>query len=265
MALQRACTLAILCVAICSFGPRTAGGKPAPRIDARKQVAVAPVSRQPSGGLIGTIPIGYYSAPQRTGSYYLPVKWWKRAMPILVVLHGSGGRGYDILSAFKHLADYYGFLIVAPDSHNKDQWFTPNSGQAFTSDWEHIEACFQYVKNIRGVRINPRRVAYAGFSRGGYAASAMASRVGRATHAMVYHSLVLKSQFGKNRLRGLWISTGVSDQLFPPRRVGPAITAFKNAEPYYRNRIHFQTFSGGHNTNNVGGELNSSIKWWFRT
>ncbi len=41
-----------------------------------------------------------------------------------------------------------------------------------------------------------RRVAYAGFSRGGYAAAAMASRVGRATHAMVYHSLVLKQQVG---------------------------------------------------------------------
>ena len=34
--------------------------------------------------------------------------WYKRPLPILVVLHGSGGRGYDILSAFKHLADYHG-------------------------------------------------------------------------------------------------------------------------------------------------------------
>lgn len=37
---------------------------------------------------------------------------------------------------------------------------------------------------------------------------------------------------------------GVSDGLFPPRRVGPAITAFKNADPYYRNRIHFQVRIG---------------------
>ncbi len=28
---------------------------------------------QPSGGILGTIPIGYYEAPSRTGSYYLPV------------------------------------------------------------------------------------------------------------------------------------------------------------------------------------------------
>ncbi len=50
-----------------------AAGKPAPRIDARKAVAAQPVSRQPSGGILGTIPIGYYEAPSRTGSYYLPV------------------------------------------------------------------------------------------------------------------------------------------------------------------------------------------------
>lgn len=50
------------------------------------------------------------------------------------------------------------FIIVAPDSHNKDQWYTPNAGQAFTSDFEHIEACFQYVKNLGGVRINSRWV-----------------------------------------------------------------------------------------------------------
>lgn len=48
------------------------------------------------------------------------------------------------------------FLIVAPDSHNTDQWFTPNAGQPFTSDWEHIEACFQHVRGLRGVRINSR-------------------------------------------------------------------------------------------------------------
>lgn len=56
------------------------------------------------------------------------------------------------------------------------------------------EACMETGSCIIMSHNRRRRIAYAGFSRGGYAAAAMATRVGRATHAIVYHSLILKQQ-----------------------------------------------------------------------
>ena len=164
---------------------------------------------------------------------------------------------------------------MAPESIYAMQWEMADANEPFTQDWDHVEACYQWVTNIPGVRVNnkcarpqlptphhswqlfqlnslnsvvvilislsgphtgksvfsscyqllhhldyrltitfhayhtrlraqtatdkasislPRsKIAYAGFSRGGYSAAALASRVGRATHCMEFHSSTTNS------------------------------------------------------------------------
>ena len=48
------------------------------------------------------------------------------------------------------------FAVIAPDSHQSLYWYNSKPGQPFTTDWEHVEACYQYVKNLQDVMFNPR-------------------------------------------------------------------------------------------------------------
>lgn len=48
------------------------------------------------------------------------------------------------------------FIIVAPESIYDMQWEMADANKPFTQDWNHVEACYQWVTNIPGVRINSK-------------------------------------------------------------------------------------------------------------
>lgn len=122
------------------------------------------------------------------------------------------------------------FIIVAPDSMDALHWGQVDDDKPFSTDWEHVQACYQYVTTLPHVIKNRSRIVYAGaptcvslesmtdaanhppalhsdarsmchtmytcagFSRGGYSAGAIASRFAEATHGLVMHSAVTPQQ-----------------------------------------------------------------------
>lgn len=55
---------------------------------------------------------------------YLPAgrKSWRR-LKIMVLLHGSGMEGNQMIDNFWRLADKYQIMLVAPDSRNPMYWY----------------------------------------------------------------------------------------------------------------------------------------------
>ena len=60
------------------------------------------------------------------------------------------------------------FIIVAPDSSKPTIWGMRMATQPFSTDWEHVQACYRYVMSLPHVRKDPRHVAYAGVPSGGW-------------------------------------------------------------------------------------------------
>lgn len=57
------------------------------------------------------------------GQLYLPSGIRsKQTVKVLVLLHGSGMNGGQMVDNFWQLADRYRFMIIAPDSHNPMYW-----------------------------------------------------------------------------------------------------------------------------------------------
>lgn len=50
------------------------------------------------------------------------------------------------------------------------------------------QACLDYMRSIKGVRIDMRHITTAGISMGGYMAAALATNYPIFTHGMVFHS-----------------------------------------------------------------------------
>lgn len=48
------------------------------------------------------------------------------------------------------------FMILAPESSWAEEWQMASASQPFTMDWNHVEACYQWVTHIPGVRVDNR-------------------------------------------------------------------------------------------------------------
>src|SRR5487761_2599433 len=81
-------------------------------------------------------------------------------LPALLLLHGAGGRGIDMLNAWKELAGLERIILVAPDF--------PLDARFETTIPRLFPALMDAVKRER--HFNPRRVYVFGYSAGGYCA-----------------------------------------------------------------------------------------------
>ena len=74
-----------------------------------------------AGGRDAEAPIGVQNEAGRSGWFYIPAGSRSEGIQLLVVLHGSGGSGRDVLDIFRPLAKERHFAIVAPDSRRSPQ------------------------------------------------------------------------------------------------------------------------------------------------
>lgn len=223
--------------------------------------SVSPPSTSRAGGIIGSIPIGYIDTSDgRNGGYYLPKGWENKALPVLVMLHGSRQSGNTEIRAYMGLADKYKFIIIAPSSHKSKYWFAPQrSSSRLTSDIWHSIACYEYVQKLSKVKFDEKKILIGGFSRGGHAAVSLATRITFATHAMATHSAFTPASLGTH-LVPIFVSTGYSDPLYTPERVKKAIAyASKQISGL---DVTLKLFSGGHSQANTN-ELKAGVQWWL--
>ena len=80
------------------------------------------------------------------------------ALPLLVLLHGSGHNGLSLVERWKDLASKEGIVLAGPDSLDPSRWTTDNDGPNVIHD---------LVETVKTrCRIDPRRIYLFGHSGG---------------------------------------------------------------------------------------------------
>lgn len=201
------------------------------------------------------------NASGRTGAYYLPAVARERRVPLLVVLHGSGGSGGNIISLFVELAQARGFAIIAPDSRIHPTagatWEVGDKQGDVTPDLTHVMDCIEWVRGKTGLLVDESRVLIAGYSGGASSAPYIASNRLGFTHAAVLHGGVFAGGIGPRRFRA-WFSTGELDRYRPVAHVQQAATAL---QALGFPDLTIRSYGGGHDLSDA--ELQDLIDWWL--
>ena len=93
-------------------------------------------------GITGTIRVT--TSTGRQGAYYLPHNPESRALPLLVMLHGSGGKGSGAVLRLRDLAERQKFIVVGPDFVSvAGVWLVEPGAGGATEDHRHIIGCLR--------------------------------------------------------------------------------------------------------------------------
>ena len=181
-------------------------------------------------------------------------------MPLLVVLHGTGGAGDEILAAFRPLAQAHHFAIVAPDSRRTPggalTWEVGDQPGDVTPDLTHTLSCIEWVRTHSGLVIDASRALIVGYSGGGSSAPYIGSNRPPFTHIAVLHGGVFPGGIGPRRA-SVWFSTGEQDPYRPVALVKQS-AADLSALGF---AVTFRTYPGGHELSDA--ELRDLIRWWL--
>lgn len=247
--------------------PRNAPVSAAPNLAAVTSVAQALSTQSPSSlgssSLTPSIPArrGVFTARNsfgRSGAYYLPPNYQTRALPLVVLFHGTGVDGSVALGELLPLAEAKSLLVVAPDSGRAPDgtatWQVGDHPGDRTADFEHSRACLREFEALPGVRIQ-RRLAL-GYSGGGSSAPYFATNDSRFDAFAVLHGGIFVGGFGGYARRG-WFSTGQSDGWRSPAQVRVAAEQARGAGV----SVTMREFPGGHNL--ALPEIEAALDWWL--
>ena len=200
------------------------------------------------------------TSTRRQGAYYLPRDHESRPFPLLVILHGTGGKGSLVILRLSELAEREGFMAVAPDSVNvAGVWVIGQRPDGVTEDHRHVMSCVREVLALPGVRVDGARVLIAGFSAAGSAAPFIASHEDLFTAFAVLHGHVVLDGLGPRRVPG-WLSTGDRDRLRPVASIRSAADQLARRKGF--SDLEIRVFRGAHTLHE--SELNALVAWWLR-
>lgn len=212
--------------------------------------ADAPVKRVPTGyfdfrnGVVGYIP---HSAAG------------KRA-PLLVLLHGAGGEGVDMVERFKAEAERRGVILLAPKSGgitwDTILFFNPDYGSfapiaklpptnppmAFGADIKRVDQALSQL--LEHVAVDPERVGLLGFSDG----ATYALAIGPRNHQLFGTVIALSPGFAfptmrKGRHQRIFLAHGTEDRVL--RFIGSKRDIVPNLIRH-GHQVTFVRFNGGH-------------------
>jgi predicted esterase len=196
----------------------------------------------------------------RSGALFVPPQAASGPRPLLVLFHGTGGSGLDILRAFLALAERHGVVLLAPDSGRSPDgtynWQVPDSPGETTPDQQHIKACLDELYATPDLAIDAEHVLAAGHSGGASTAAYQGTRDMRIRAFAVLHGGVFPKGLGSNRVPA-WFSTGNEDTLRPPAVVERAAAA---AAPY-AGLVTTRFYPGGHGLH--PSEMSDLFAWWL--
>jgi len=147
------------------------------------------------------------------------------AVPLIVLLHGSGRNGLSLMEKWKDLASREGVIIAGPDSRDSQGWQIPGDGPGFIHD---------LVEALRAkYPINPRRIYLFGHSAGAVFALNLSMMESEYFAATAVHAGSWRTQrefsavdYAK-RKTPLAIIVGDRDAYFPLQSVQATETALK--------------------------------------
>jgi len=233
---------------------------PAPASDVSAMRAPAGEAQRRAEGRAGALTTR--NSVGRSGAFYLPSTYERRALPLVVAIHGTGGRGADMVALFRSAAEREKFIVVGPDSNLTTSgvatWSVPDHPGDTSVDSEHIRRCVSEVRSMREVVVDETRVLVAGLSGGGSTAPYTASVDEPYSAFAVLHGGVFAGGLGGRRVRG-WFSTGDSDALRPPPGVEAAAQQLRGAGFA---QIEYRVFREGHVVGDE--ELRELLAWWLQ-
>ncbi len=217
------------------------------------------IAGQAQGETLGTI--GVFTASGRSGVYYLPAGPRSQPTPLLVILHGTGQSGQDLIFAFQPLAQARRFAIIAPDSRRSTTglltWEVGDHPGEVTPDLTHTLSCIEWVRTHTGLVVDDAHVLIAGYSGGGSSAPYIASNRPPFTHTAVLHGGVFAGGIGPRRMAA-WFSTGEADPYRPVALVKQSVDALVGLGFA---SVSFRAYPGGHGLS--AAEVRDLITWWL--
>jgi predicted esterase len=231
----------------------------------------APAAKQISGELSArpAAPVNTTSAGRHrmragtTATLYLPEAIPAGASaPFLLLLHGAGGKGDDMIRKFKAQADMRGIILLAPDSADPtwdvamsmsgNRWAPPSFGR----DVKRIDTLLKEA--FARVNVDPQFVAVAGFSDGASTALSIGAR-----NAALFPVTLAFSAGGMvpdwtGPAGRVFFSHGAKDPILPIAiardSLAPALSATGFA-------VTFVSFEGGHALPEP--VLEQAMVWWL--
>ena len=168
-----------LAVASAVISVSVAGCRPEAQVTRIQARPIAPTARiEPGAHPLGMGRPRVRDMTWRDGTLYVPRSAKNRPLPLLVLLHGGGGRGDDFRDAFSPLVDEFDVAIVTLDARD-NTWDGIDS--PYGPDVLSIDATLKHV--FDRVAIDPARIALGGLSDG----ASYALSVGRANGDLFTH------------------------------------------------------------------------------
>lgn len=176
---------------------------------------------------------------ERDGLLYLPAAHSPDTpAPLIVMLHGAGGDAHDVLPVLQGLADALDIVLLMPESRSHT-WDL--LGREYGPDVQFIDRALDAL--FSRVRIDPARVALAGFSDGAsYALSLGLANGDLFTHVLAFSPgfVVVDEQVGRPHI---FIAHGRDDRVLPVDACSRSVVPRLEKAGY---EVRYHEFDGGH-------------------
>ena len=181
--------------------------------------------------------------------------------PFLLLLHGAGGRGDDMIRKFKAQADRRGIILLAPDSAERTWDVALSMGNrgappSFGRDVRRIDTLLKDA--FAQVNVDPQRIAVAGFSDGASTALSIGARNAAlfpATLAFSAGGMVPDWTGPPGRV---FFSHGAKDPILPIAIARDSLAPSLRATGF---AVTFLAFDGGHELPDP--VLEQAMVWWL--
>jgi phospholipase/carboxylesterase len=199
----------------------------------------------------GVAPLGL--GAERDGQIVVPDGYDpEQPAPLVVLLHGAGGRAQDIIGLLQSHADAEGILVLAIDSRSQT-WDV--IVDRYGPDVRFLDQALSLV--FQCYAVDPGRIAIAGFSDGAsYALSLGVSNGDLFTHVIAFSPGFLAPK-ARQGTPGIYISHGTRDEVLPidvcSRTIVPQLEQAGYAVTYHE-------FDGPHT---VPQEIAGEAVAWF--
>ena len=188
-------------------------------------------------------PTGLHMLPiggSRDSYMYVPPQYDPaRPMPLLMLLHGAGGRAHDGLRMFLHLADEKGLMLLAPGSH-ASSWDIITQ-RAYGPDLDLAERALTHA--FQHDAVDPSRIGIGGFSDG----ASYALTLGVANGELFTHILAFSPGFiapvEAHGVPAIVISHGKHDRVLSIKACSRRLVELLRSAAY---PLIYHEFDGGH-------------------
>ena len=160
-------------------------------------------------------------------------------VPLMVLLHGAGGLGSQVLQRFVELADELRVAVLAPDSRTST-WDRISTG-SFRGDVTFINRALENV--FSRVAVDPARIALGGFSDGASYALSLGLTNGDLFTRVVAFSPGFAAPNERFGMPPIFVSHGTGDQVLPIDATSRQIVPDLEDMGY---GVRYREFNGGH-------------------